>query len=135
MFRLGERLTLALLTFCIATVAYPREDITFDIVRCFFVYGPIVQVGKDISHAEIHRFGQDRMTALKPYIDSNVADPHLNKVFQDNLVRNKAFGKAIEETLLKSIFQRDEKAFLSVFQEAVTCDNKLGIATTFIPKL
>ncbi|MCK0506071.1 hypothetical protein [Aromatoleum anaerobium] len=75
------------------------------------------------------------MSAIKPYIDSNIANPHLKKIFEDNLVSNKVLGKKIEVTLLKSISQRDAIGFSWVFQEAVTCDRELGIATTFIPKL
>lgn len=115
--------------------AHATEPSFNTISRCFFVYAPIFQVGRDIQHTELFQFGQVRVGYMGGYVQANKLNPHFKQVFEGNLSANKRAGIKLEYTLKEAISSRNKQLFSSVINEAVNCDRQIGILTDFLPTL
>lgn len=109
---------------------------TFDVIsRCFFVYAPIFQVGRDRPHTELFQFGQPRVAWVGGYVQANRDNPTFKRVFEANLDANKRAGIKIEETLVQALNTGERGRFSWAINEAISCDKLVGIRTDFLPRL
>jgi hypothetical protein len=115
--------------------AHSAEPSFETISRCFFVYAPIFQVGRDVPHTELFQFGQVRVGYMGGYVQANKSNSHFKQVFEGNLSENKRAGIQLESSLKSAISSRNQSLFSSVINEAVACDRQIGIRTDFLPKL
>ena len=94
--------------------------------KCFFVYAPVFEVGRDTGGEKLKNYGQVRMAWISGYIQTNKSNAEFNEVFNRNLKINKAMGIALEERLRNALRSRTQKAFNSVLDEVTACDRQLG---------
>lgn len=105
------------------------------ISRCFFVYGSIFEVGRDLPHAELFQFGQSRVGFVTGFFAANKSNAEFIRVFETKLAGNKRAASRYNESLKAAISARDQSQFSSVINAAVACDRDVGIRTDFVPKL
>ena len=105
------------------------------ISRCFFVYAPIAQVGRDRPHAELFQFGQARAAWIGGYLQANKSNSAFKQVFEGNLEKNKQAGIQIENVLVRALNTKDQSRFSWAINQAISCDRLIGIKTEFLPKL
>ena len=108
-----------------------------DFSRCFFVYAPIHEVGRDHNHAGLSTYGQLRLMFVVGYFKANESNSAMwsNPVFQNNWEKSKLTAEQLEKELLDALKDDDESQFDDVIKKAVACDVLLGIETKWIPKL
>lgn len=126
--------------FVAATVAFPNSILAADpsyetMSRCFFVYAPIAQVGRDRPHPELFQFAQGRVAYIGGYVKANKANRAFEQVFKSKLEANKQAGIHIEEVLVTALNGRDQSRFSWVINQAISCDRLIGIRTDFLPRL
>lgn len=103
--------------------------------RCFFVYAPITELGRDLPHAQLFQFGQPRIGWTGGYVQANQNNASFKQVFENNLDRNKRMGIQLESTLKLAIQSRNQSQFSAVINQAVECDRVLGIRTATLPAM
>ena len=113
------------------SVVYGAEPNHETISRCFFVYAPIFEVGREIKNQELFIYGQKRFVYIADYMKAN--NPEFNKVFEANLQVNKQKGIALGNRLKKAIYSRDINAFIQIMNIARNCDMQLGLQSEDIP--
>ena len=120
---------------CSAASAQPASPSFETISRCFFVYAPITEVGRDLPHPQLFQFGQPRMGWIAGYIQANQSNARFKAVFEGRMAENKRFGVQLEQKLKQAIAARNQSQFNAVVNEAVSCDRQIGIRTDFLPRL
>ena len=103
--------------------------------RCFWIYAPIVQVGRDFPHNELFQFGQGRMVWYDGFIKANKENPALKRAFESGIKEYKHAGLQLGDDLRESLSTNNHKLFTSVIDAAVSCDKILGIRTEFMPRI
>ncbi|MHB1401647.1 MAG: hypothetical protein ACYCWB_04515 [Thiobacillus sp.] len=126
-------ITASLLCFVSTTQAANPSAET--ILRCFFVYAPILETGEDLRHHELFQFGQARVGWIGGYNQANQFNPEYKRVFEANLAANKRIARELKKSLTKAVKSRNQSLFSSVIDEAISCDRSIGITTKFIPKI
>jgi len=114
-------------------VVYGAESYHETISRCFFVYAPISEVGKEIQSQQIVLYAQKRFAYIGGYTKANMNNPEFTKVFEGNMKVNKQKGIALQNRLRKAIQSEDSDAFNQVMNTARKCDKQLGIGSEDIP--
>ncbi len=105
------------------------------ISRCFFVYAPINQLGRDLPQEQLYQFGQPRIAWLAGYVKANQNNPAFKQVFESSLNRNKKMATQLENSLRQALATKNQRQFSAVIDQAVACDHALGIKTIGIPSL
>lgn len=108
-----------------------------DAIRCFFVYTPIMQAGRDLGRADIASFGQKRMSVIYGYLKACEQNPSC-KADADQIFRNTEEltrdSNSLEDQFKYSIRTGDQAAFHGVIHQARLCDEKVGLTdTTDVP--
>lgn len=103
--------------------------------RCFFVYAPITEFGRDLPHPQLFQFGQPRIGWVTGYIQANQSNSTFKQVFEANIGKNKEMAVQLESSLRRAISARSQAAFSSVMDQAIACDRALGIRTSVLPSL
>ncbi|MGH8616401.1 MAG: J domain-containing protein [Burkholderiales bacterium] len=103
--------------------------------RCFWVYAPIAQAGRDLPHPELLRFGQERLKWYDAYFKRNKGSPEFRQAFENSRVRYEASGSDLYKSLVESLATENPKKFTAAIDAAVTCDRLLGIRTPYVPKM
>lgn len=119
----------------VATAARCDDALYTNVSKCFFVYGPIIDVAKNVGHRDLFTFAQARIGYVAGFLRANEASPRFKQIFEGNLTRNKAAGRQLESRLSNAIQSGSETLYKGVIQEAIACDRQLGIRTEFIPPL
>ncbi len=128
-----NRLVMVMVSMLCSFLTHAADPSFEKISRCFFVYAPIFQVGRDTPHTELFHFGQVRVGYMGGYVQANKSNPHFKQVFERDLSTNKQFGIHLEGLLKAAIAARNQSLFSSVINEAVICDRSIGITTNSIP--
>ena len=117
-----------LITLAIPFVYAQMANPSFEAVsRCFFVYAPITQLGRDMPHLQLFQFGQPRMGWIGGYTQANQNNASFKQVFESNLKENKRMAGEIETSLKQAIFTKNQRQFSNILSKAVDCDRTLGI--------
>ena len=103
--------------------------------RCYWIYAPIAQTGRDFPHAELLRFGQERLKWYDAFFKRNKGNPELKRVLENSMERYEPSGLKFHNLLQEALSTSDPKMFAAAMEAAVTCDKILGIRTQFVPKM
>ena len=103
--------------------------------RCFFVYAPITELGRDLPNAQLYQFGQPRLGWASGYLQANQNNTAFKQIFESSVEKNKRMAIQLENSLKQAVATRNQPQFSSVIEQAVACDRALGIRTTSIPAL
>ena len=103
--------------------------------RCFFVYAPITELGRDLPHAQLYQFGQPRIAWAGGYVQANQNNVAFKQIFESSLEKNKRMAVQLENSLKQAVATRNQSQFSSAIEQAVACDRALGIRTAGIPAL
>ena len=113
-----------------------RPQLSFeDVSRCFWVYAPIVQTGRDFPHDELFQFAQARMVWFDAFLKANQGNPALKTVFENGITQYKQAGLRLQDSLQEALSTNNGRIFASVMDAAVSCDKTLGIRTQSIPRM
>lgn len=119
-----------------AGVVEKQSTPTFaDLSRCFFVYAPIAQVGRDFPHPGLLQFGQPRVARIGEYVQANRSNSAFKQIFEGNLQVNKEAGIRIEDTLRSALRTQNSAQFLWSLEQATSCDRVIGIQTGDFPEM
>ncbi len=80
-------------------------------------------------------FAQSRVSWIGGYVQANKSNKAFEKIFNDNMEKNKQFGEEIENILLSAIQTQDEKKFDWIISQAAMCDKEIGIETKWVPNI
>lgn len=127
--------TLIAAAVAVSTWTWAADPTYQTISRCFFVYAPIAQVGRDYSHAELFQFGQARVSWIGGYIQANQSNLAFKQVFESSLAANKRAGIQIENALISALDNRNQSQFSWAVNQAISCDRLIEIRTDFLPRL
>ena len=103
--------------------------------KCFFIYAPITETGRDMNIQSIFSYGQKRMSWIGGYIKANEKNSSFTKVFEDNIATNKKYAIILENKLRKSIKEKNAAEFNTIMSYSIGCDRTLGIKSTDVPKI
>ncbi|MDI4634720.1 hypothetical protein J7U46_16790 [Pelomonas sp. V22] len=103
--------------------------------RCFFVYAPITELGRDLPHQSLFHFGQPRIGWAAGYVQANQNNAVFKQVFESNLEKNKRAAVKLETMLRRAIQSKDQGQFQRAINQAVDCDRALGIRTSDLPNM
>ena len=115
-----------------AQVAKPSYE---TVSRCFFVYAPITELGRDLPHAQLFQFGQPRIGWATGYIQANQNNSAFKLTFESSLETNKRMANQIDAMLRQAIQSRNQTQFAAALNRAVDCDRALGIRTGYLPTM
>ena len=115
--------------------AQAKDPSFAEISRCFFIYGAIVEVGRDERKPQLFQFAQSRVGWVSGYMQANQNNQAFKAVFDSGLSRNKQEGVRILDSLPSIISRKDQTQFSAVISRAADCDKALGIRTAWIPPL
>lgn len=113
-----------------APAAEPSDE---TVSRCFFVYAPIFEAGKDLQNQLIFIYGQKRIAWAGGYVQAKQKNLSFKRVFENNLPENKKNGLALKNRLTKAIKSADVNEYLAVMSIARQCDQRLGLPSNDIP--
>ncbi|WP_168366004.1 hypothetical protein [Dickeya zeae] len=97
------------------------------IIKCFFVYAPIFETGKNVGSKQLEKYGQLRVSWMGGYIQSHQNDESFKSISTKKLEEYKSHGVILEEKLTRAIKTKDQPLFNSVLDEATECDRQVGI--------
>lgn len=119
-----------LFSFGLAYGAKPNYE---TVSRCFFIYAPIFETGRDLQIQPFVLYSQKRIAWATGYIQAQQNNIAFKKVFEDNLTSNKKNGTTLEETLKNAIRSGNTNAYFQVMNVARNCDLQLGLPSNEIP--
>ena len=117
------------------SVAAPRLENLDDAAQCFGTYEPIAQMGRDFSNVELMVFGQVRLRWFDSLLKRHQGEEGWSAAFERAIGRYTEDSFAVHNALRQALVANDARAFAIIIEGAVACDQKLGIATQFIPRL
>lgn len=127
-----------ILTISVVLADEPKDPGPVRVLQCFWIYAPILEVGREMNRADLTYFAQKRigwvmgyMTACKSY---SQCKQELDRGFQ-NLETSKQQALARKARLIKAIQERNRDMFAANLNEALTCDGTFGINTADVPAL
>jgi hypothetical protein len=92
------------ITLLVPVVHAQMTNPSYEVVsRCFFVYAPITELGRDLPHPQLYQFGQTRIGWAGGYIQANQNNAAFKQVFESNLDQNKKMARQIETALKQAI--------------------------------
>lgn len=103
--------------------------------KCFFIYAPITETGRDMNIPSIFIYGQKRMAWFMGFMKANENNEEFTYAFDVNLKKNKGFAIALEKQFRSSIKQQQRESFDEIISFANGCDRFLGIKTKDSPSL
>ena len=103
--------------------------------KCFFIYAPITEAGRDMNIPSIFTYGQKRMAWFMGFMKANEKNEKFTYTFEVNLNKNKEFAIALEEQFRSSIKNQQLESFDEIISFANGCDRFLGIKTKDSPSL
>jgi len=103
--------------------------------KCFFIYAPITETGRDMNLPSIFTYGQKRMAWYMGFMKANEDNEKFTSAFDVNLKKNKGFAIALEKQFRTSIRKQQRNNFDEIISFANGCDRFLGIKTKDSPSL
>lgn len=102
--------------------------------RCFFVYAPVFEVGRDEKIPQLMAYGQKRIAYLTGYIRAREDfRPRTGDPSPTDLRNYKEHGISLERRLRNALSTADRIAFEGVMSHARQCDLDIGLPTKDIP--
>ena len=117
------------------SVAAPLLENLDDAAHCFGIYEPIAQIGRDFPNVELMVFGQLRLRWFDSLIKRHRGEDGWSAAFERAIGRYTEDSFAVQNALRQALVANDARAFAIIMEGAVACDQKLGIATQFVPRL
>ena len=106
-----------------------------DAARCFWVYAPIAQVGREFPHRALFLFGQERIRWFESFLKTQGDNPSLTQAIESGEQRYKDSSIGFQNALRVALADNDHTMFASAVDAAVACDRRLGIRTKLVPRL
>jgi hypothetical protein len=97
------------------------------ISRCFFVYAPIYEVAGQTGDTKLRTYALQRLMYVRGLTESLRSDPVFERVFTENLSRNRSAGIAIERMLPQAIRAGDATSYNAQLDIAAECDRQFGL--------
>ena len=95
--------------------------------KCFFVYSPIAETGRDLNIPALFSYGTKRITQVASFIKANKQNLKFIKAFEGSIATNKKNAIALEKKLRRAIESNNETEFNAVMEYSMSCDKSLNI--------
>lgn len=103
--------------------------------KCFYIYAPIAETGRDMNIRSIFSYGQKRISWIGGYMKANEKNTIFTKVFEENIAINKKYAVILENKLRKAIKEKNTIEFDTIMGYSIGCDRTLGMKSTDIPQM
>ena len=103
--------------------------------RCFWIYAPIAQVGREFPHDGLLQFAQARVRWFDAFLLAHKDDPDFDRTIEAGLYRHKTPSLHFHDALSEALATRDQRMFATAMDAALACDQSLGIPTQLVPRL